>query len=70
MLIWRIGSDVIPTKSNLALRLGLSDTCCPFCHKEAETLVHLLFKCEIARAILVWKLLGSPLGLVSCELKC
>ena len=64
MLIWRIGSDVLLTKSNLALRLDLSDTCCPFCHKKTENLVHLFFKCEIAIAI--W--FGSCWGLHSDQL--
>ncbi len=37
MLVWRIGTDILPTKSRLASRLGPLETSCPLCQEEDET---------------------------------
>ncbi|KAL0003223.1 hypothetical protein SO802_017004 [Lithocarpus litseifolius] len=51
MLLWRIGSNVLPTKNNLEIRIGNFDPNCVFCDKEPETATHLFFHCQVARAI-------------------
>ena len=51
MLLWRIGSNALPSKNNLALRLGTSDPSCVLCGSEPETTTHLFFYCQVARAI-------------------
>ena len=51
MLLWRIGSNVLPIKNNLAIRIGTSDPNCVFCGRELETASHISFHCQVARAI-------------------
>ena len=51
MLLWRIGSNALPTKNNLALRIGTSDPSCVLCGSEPESAIHLFFHCQVARAI-------------------
>ena len=51
MLLWRIGSNVLPTKNNLTIRIGTSNPNCVFCSREPETTTHLFFHCQVARAI-------------------
>ena len=51
MLLWRIASNVLPTKDNLDQRLGVSDTACPLCNEAKETIIHLFFECSVAKAI-------------------
>uniref|UniRef100_A0A2N9HU89 Reverse transcriptase zinc-binding domain-containing protein n=1 Tax=Fagus sylvatica TaxID=28930 RepID=A0A2N9HU89_FAGSY len=51
MLIWRIASNVLPTKANLAHRMGGTALSCPVCKQEDETIIHLFYKCPISRAI-------------------
>ena len=51
MLLWRIGSNVLPTKNNLAIRIGTSDPNCVFCGREPKTATHLFFHCQVARVI-------------------
>ena len=50
-LIWRIATGILPTKANLAARLGYGDIQCCLCQEESETLDHLFFSCPTARAI-------------------
>ena len=52
MLLWRIASNVLPTKDNLAKKLGITDTDCPLCNEANETVTHLFFECLVAR--LIW----------------
>ena len=52
MLVWRIGVNILPTKENLAQRLGLEDQECSLCHEEIEYCTHLFFQCNVACAIL------------------
>lgn len=51
MLLWRIGSNSLPTKESLMLRLGSNDNLCPLCESAVKTCTHLFFKCPIARPI-------------------
>ncbi|XP_023923312.2 uncharacterized protein LOC112034728 [Quercus suber] len=51
MLLWKTGSNVLPTKNNLAIRIGTSDPNCVFYSKEPEIATHLFFHCQVARAI-------------------
>ena len=51
MLLWRIRSNVLPIKNNLAIRIGTFDPNCVFCGKEPETASHIFFHCQVARAI-------------------
>jgi hypothetical protein len=51
MLLWRIGSNILPTNKNFVLRVGSGDPTYPLCHLEEESIVHLFFHCPIARAI-------------------
>lgn len=50
MLIWRIDSNILPTKHNIAQRVGEVDTRCPLCHSEVETIFHLFCMCLVSRA--------------------
>jgi hypothetical protein len=52
MLLWRIASNVLPTKDNLAKRLGSIDTDCPLCNEAKETITHLFFECTVTRLII------------------
>ena len=63
ILIWRIGNDILPTKGNLATRLGQNDTSYPLCYEEIENNPRLFFYCTVAKA--VW--FGCNWGL---ELRC
>jgi hypothetical protein len=59
MLLWRIGTNILPTKDLLAQKVGINDSSCPLCGEAEETGIHLFFKCNVARAI--W--FGSCWGL-------
>ena len=64
MLLWRIGSNILPINKNFVLRVGSGDPTCPLCHLEEESIVHLFFHYPIARAI--W--FGKNLGIISYSL--
>ena len=51
MLLWRIRSNMLPTKNNLAKRIGTSDPNCVFCGREPEIATQLFFHCQVARLI-------------------
>ena len=51
MLIWRIASEILPTRTVAAHKLGLGDTSCPLCLDCKESIVHLFLKCLVSRAI-------------------
>uniref|UniRef100_A0A2N9H3S2 RNase H type-1 domain-containing protein n=1 Tax=Fagus sylvatica TaxID=28930 RepID=A0A2N9H3S2_FAGSY len=51
MLIWRIASEILPTRTVVAHKLGLGDTSCPLCLDCKESIVHLFLKCLVPRAI-------------------
>ena len=46
-----IGSNSLPTKENLMLRLGSNDNLLPLCESAMEMCTYLFFKCSVARAI-------------------
>ena len=52
MLIWRLANNILPTREVLARRIESQDTCCILCNEPLESVVHLFFKCPVARAIL------------------
>ncbi|KAL0014289.1 hypothetical protein SO802_001358 [Lithocarpus litseifolius] len=49
LFLWRLGSNVLPTKENILRWLDIPDTLYVLCKKELESLHHLFFKCNIAR---------------------
>ena len=51
MLLWRIGSNSLPTKENLMSRLGFNDSICVLCGHAVVSRIHLFLKCPAARAI-------------------
>ena len=51
MLIWRIASEILPTRTVAAHKLGLGDISCPLCLDSKESIVHLFLKCLVSRAI-------------------
>ena len=44
-LLWRAGSDSLPSKANLLKRKVLVDDICPGCNIESETSFHALWSC-------------------------
>jgi ribonuclease HI len=70
LLIWRIATGILPTKINLALKLGYGDTRCPLCLEHDETLDHLFFQCPVSRAIwfgTTWSIHSSLLSCTSYQ---
>jgi ribonuclease HI len=51
MLLWRIGLNILPTKSSIALFASNFDTNCPLCSIHVETPLHLFWQCPLARAL-------------------
>ena len=41
MFLWRLGNNVLPSKNNLARRLGITDTTCPLCNAALESKRHI-----------------------------
>ena len=52
--IWRAVKDSLPTKQNLVRRQIPVDETCSFCEEHQETILHVLWLCDHAKA--VWKL--------------
>jgi hypothetical protein len=50
MFVRRIASNMLPTKQNVASRLGEMETSCPLCHEDEESSIHLFCHCPVARA--------------------
>ena len=70
LLVWRIATGILPTKLNIAHKMGITDTCCPLCHMNEESIEHLFFQCSISRAIWFgtsWAIHSSRLSLASCQ---
>ena len=44
-LMWRAGSDALPSKVNLQKRRIMSDSSCPGCNIENESSLHALWSC-------------------------
>lgn len=51
--IWRAVKNVLPTADNLWQKKIIHDTICQVCKRQAESIVHVLFKCKVVRK--VWK---------------
>lgn len=51
MLIWRLGSNALPTKDNLMKRLANVDPTCIFSKEKLESGVHLCCECPVTKAI-------------------
>jgi hypothetical protein len=69
VLIWRIGLDIIPTNLNVARKIGHGVTSCPLYNLEDESVVHLFFNCEVAKAIWFgqcWGVFSDQLPISSC----
>uniref|UniRef100_A0A2N9GB01 Reverse transcriptase domain-containing protein n=1 Tax=Fagus sylvatica TaxID=28930 RepID=A0A2N9GB01_FAGSY len=70
MFIWRLGSGVLPTNLNFFLRVGHGNPKCPLCLTEDESIEHLFFKCNFARAMwfgLSWALRPDLINVASCS---
>ncbi|KAF8376995.1 hypothetical protein HHK36_030367 [Tetracentron sinense] len=61
--IWRIFKNSVAVKENLVAKMIPNDRFCPICLKEGETINHVLFDCEFARA--VW--FATPYGVRTDE---
>ena len=51
MHMWRIASNLLPTKDQINWFAINSDLKCPLCNFEIETSLHLFIQCHFARAI-------------------
>ena len=49
MLLWRVGSESLPTIDNLAQRLESDDNHCTLCKEANETSIHIFFEWSVAR---------------------
>lgn len=58
-MLWRIVSKALPICSRLVKRGMNIDPYCPRCHKEEESICHVLFKCPYAN--IIWRLSNTPL---------
>ena len=70
MLLWRIGSNSLPTKDNLRRRSVSSDPICVLVRQENETSQHIFFKCPVARAIWYsscWSFKSEEHQIMNCE---
>ena len=51
MLLWRVGTNSLPTKDNLLIRMEVVNPWCILCNQEPESAGHLFFNYPAARAI-------------------
>jgi hypothetical protein len=49
--LWRACHEILPTKVSLYLRKVTTESSCPICEKEDETVFHVLWKCLAARDV-------------------
>jgi hypothetical protein len=66
--LWRLSSNTLPTKTNLASRFGMESALCPLCHLEDESYSYLFLNCSKVKPIwfgLNWSLHFERLPLVS-----
>lgn len=59
LLMWRAGSDFLPTKVNLTKRMLLTETTCTQCNQGPEDTLHALWTCP--QLSLVWQVLFPEL---------
>uniref|UniRef100_A0A2N9HCG5 protein-disulfide reductase n=1 Tax=Fagus sylvatica TaxID=28930 RepID=A0A2N9HCG5_FAGSY len=64
MFLWRISSNLLPTKDNLDRFIDAEDQLCPLCEIEQESIVHIFLHCPVAKAL--W--FGSCWGIRSTSL--
>lgn len=51
MLLWRVGTNSLPTRDNLLIRMEVVNPCCILCNQELESACYLFFSYPAARAI-------------------
>ena len=51
MLLWRIASEILPTREQLGRFYMDLEESCPLCGIEKETMLHLFTKCSLSRAL-------------------
>uniref|UniRef100_A0A2N9HV68 Reverse transcriptase domain-containing protein n=1 Tax=Fagus sylvatica TaxID=28930 RepID=A0A2N9HV68_FAGSY len=51
IFLWRLGSNALLTKVNLAHRIGIGDQKCPLCGEAEETYQHLFLQCSVVKPI-------------------
>ena len=51
MFLWRISSNLLPTKDNLDRFNNAEDQLCPLCEIEQESIVHIFLHCLVAKAL-------------------
>ena len=51
IFIWRLGSNALPTKVNLAHHIGLGDLMCTLCGESEEPFSHLFLQCKVVRPL-------------------
>jgi len=51
MFMWRACNDLLPTKCNLLKRKMMDESVCPYCCREEETVVHVLWSCPAAQDV-------------------
>lgn len=51
MILWRIASNILPTKDKISRFNPNIDTICPLCGTLPESAVHIFISCHVARAL-------------------
>lgn len=62
-LVWRLCKGCLPTNAALVTKFVNVEAACPWCHREVETGVHVMFLCDFARTL--WLSTGLS-QLVNC----
>ena len=65
MFLWRLRSDMMPTKEKLGQRIGATNKSCSLCNACVEDYSHLFLYCHVAKRA-IW--IGVPLGIRSDNL--
>ncbi|XP_074314409.1 uncharacterized protein LOC141649624 [Silene latifolia] len=60
VFMWQLCHDAIPTKANIARRMGSDDVACPRCHSERESCFHAIRGCGWGDE--VWEEVGVDKG--------
>ena len=50
-MLWRAGSNILPSKANLKKRKIASDDLCPGCKLKSETTIHALWSCPALASV-------------------
>ena len=70
IFVWRIGSNTLPTRLNVAKRTGFRDTTCPLCGNKEESYAHLFLQCTMVKPLwfgLSWGILPDRILAESCH---